>query len=348
VNNSSTTPTATVGYFYNVYGGLGQYGLGMYTNAIIGGVRGVGENLVADYNLSESVSVAFEEGIMGTRNGMGPINVTPSGQNGTGNPIWPSAWMYHLHLAIAKKGDQSMAARLHYMVNFAQDDRTQRATDNPTTRPIDESYVRDGRIDVYGFDANIASPTWGNVGAALSYIRARNAYPVKGFITFGGDGETLTNRWFGQPTGGTGRLVAAGLNYSASMGRILNGGSFTQGPDVTVNAGFMIAKTWADFEPFDGRVRHKYGIDLQYMFLPFLGAAVRADRVVPNSKDTDETFHVVAPRVIFKGDWDSRYTITLLYAKWFYGSHTHPEASLVTPGERLDDQLFALNGQMYW
>ena len=29
---------AQVGYFYNIYGAIGQYGLGMYTNPIVGGM----------------------------------------------------------------------------------------------------------------------------------------------------------------------------------------------------------------------------------------------------------------------------------------------------------------------
>jgi hypothetical protein len=75
---------------------------------------------------------------------------------------------------------------------------------------------------------------------------------------------------------------------------------------------------------------------------------MRADRVVPNSKDSEETFHVLAPRLVFRTNWQSRETITLLYAKWLYGPHTHPEASSITPGDRLDDQLFALNVQIWW
>ncbi|MDP9001236.1 MAG: hypothetical protein M3O46_14135, partial [Myxococcota bacterium] len=88
--------------------------------------------------------------------------------------------------------------------------------------------------------------------------------------------------------------------------------------------------------------------DLLYTFLPFMGVGLRADRVVPNSKDAQETFHVIAPRFVFKTDWTSRETITLLYARWFYGPHTHPEASSITPGDRLDDQLVALNAQIWW
>ncbi|MDP8999934.1 MAG: hypothetical protein M3O46_07465 [Myxococcota bacterium] len=341
---------AMTGYFYNAYGVIGQYGLGMYTNAIVGGVRGVGEDINAEYNLTDTLTVTLEDGIMGTRNGMAPLNVTLTGQNGAGTTSWPAAWMHHVHVGFERRGELTVRARLHYLDNWAQDDRAQSPIDNPTTRQINEAYIQDGRIRTYGVDANLTSSIWGYIGAGVSYVQASNAYPVKGLITFGGDGESLTNRWFGAPSGGTGRLLVAGINYGASLGKIVSYPvPFTSnGPDLSINAGFEIASTWTEFGPFDGRVRHKYGADLLYTFLPFMGVGLRADRVVPNSKDSEETFHVIAPRLVFKTDWTSRETITLLYARWFYGAHTHPEASSITPGDRLDDQLVALNAQIWW
>jgi hypothetical protein len=341
---------AMTGYFYTAYGSLGQYGPGMYTNAIVGGVRGVGEGLIAEYDLSDTLTLALEDGIMGTRNGMAPISIIPTGQNGVGSIPWPAAWIHHAHVGIEKRGELTARARLHYLDNWAQDDRVQFPVDNPATRQINETIVKDGRIHTYGLDASLGSSVWGYLGAAVSYVQAQNSYPLKGSITFGGDGESLTNRWFGVPSGGTGQLLVAGVNYSASLGRMVSYPvPFTaEGPDVTINAGFEIAKTWSDFHAFDGRVRHKYGADVLYTFLPFMGIGLRVDRVVPNSNDSEETFHVLASRLVLKTNWTSRETITILYAKWFNGSHTHPEASSVTPGDRLDDQLFALNAQIWW
>jgi hypothetical protein len=77
----------------------------------------------------------------------------------------------------------------------------------------------------------------------------------------------------------------------------------------------------------------------------------RVDHVAPNSKDSAETFNVVAGRLVFKTDWQSRESIMLLYARWFYGDHTHPEYSSLTnnlPLPRLDDQLIALNVNIWW
>jgi hypothetical protein len=341
---------ALAGYFYNGYGAVGQSGLGIYTSPLVGGVHGVGEDLFAEYYVDDDTTVTAEDGIMGNRNGMGAINIVPSPQNGASPQVFPSAWVHHLHVGIETRGQLTLRARLHLLSNWAQDDRVQVAVDNQQTRQIDESYVKDGRITVYGADAAIASSLWGYVGAAASYTHGSNAYPVTGLNTFGGDGQSLTNRWWGQNSGGTGDLVAAGINYSASIGQIV---SFpvafnADGPDLTLNTGLIFAESWTQFQPFEARARFKYGADLLYTFLPFMGVGFRADVVVPNSHDAEETFVVVAPRLVFKSDWSSRDTVTLQYGKWFYGPHTHPEASSVTPGDRLDDQLFALNAQMYW
>ena len=77
----------------------------------------------------------------------------------------------------------------------------------------------------------------------------------------------------------------------------------------------------------------------------------RLDHVAPNSHDSTENFQVAAGRLVFKTDWQSRESIMLVYAKWFYGDHTHPEYSSLTnnlPLPRLDDQLIALNVNIWW
>jgi hypothetical protein len=340
---------ALAGYFYNNYGSVGQYGLGMYTNAIVGGVRGIGEDLVAEYDLADDLTVTAEDGLMENRDGMAPISITPSGQNGVGPIVWPSSWVHHLHLGFDLRGPITVRGRLHYMTNWQQDDRVQVAFDDQQTRQIDEAYVKDGTIRIYGADTSFSSPLLGYLGAAVSYTQTDYAYPVTGIITFGGDGASLTNNWFGQSTGGTGRLVAAALNYSASLGRILSYPvPFGDGPDLALNAGFVFAESWSDFGPFDARARYKGGVDLLYTFLPFVGAGIRGDVVVPNSHDALETFYVLAPRLVFKSGWNSRDTVSLIFGKWFYGRDTHPEASSIISGDRLDDKLLAINAQIYW
>ncbi len=360
---------ANVGYFYNYYGNLAQYGPGMYTQSIIGAPRGVGESVSGEYRLSPDLTLTLEDGFMGTRNGKVPDDVVPNGGNGGANPILPAAFIHHLHAGLVRSGERTLRLGLHWMTNFSMDDRVQQIRDNPVTRYVNEAHPRDGRLDVVGFDGAWIDRTWGYLGVAGSFTRADSAGTLRGMQTFGGvDGTALADRWFGDSTGGTGKLYAAGLNYALSLGRILSAPEpfSSDHPDVLVNLGFVIAYTQvdtpvqsgttdtatlaSDMDTFNHRLRYKLGADVLYACLSWLRVGVRLDRVAPTSKDADETFYVLAPRVVLKRSWNSREEINLIYGKWFYGPHSHPEASglVSSSGARLDDQLVALNVNLYW
>jgi hypothetical protein len=125
-------------------------------------------------------------------------------------------------------------------------------------------------------------------------------------------------------------------------------------PDLILSAGAVLAHsanpTSTEFlkNPImDGRVRFKGGLDLLYVASSWFGAACRVDYVVPNHRDADESFWVLAPRLLFKTNWQSRENISIRYAKWFYGAHSHAEYSAAVP-PRLDDQLISLNVNMWW
>ncbi|MGC4086910.1 MAG: hypothetical protein QM756_03220 [Polyangiaceae bacterium] len=340
--------TVNAGYFSSSYGNLGRYGAGIYVNPLAGTVQGAGEVLNLEYDLSDSLVAILDHGIQGPRVGKPPLDTPPVGANAGANSTWLAAWTHHAHLSLLKKSDKStLQATLHYMRNWAQDDTSQRKYDIPFTEAIDESYIRDGNITVYGFDARWISSVYGYLAGGVSYIVGHDSYPLKGLLTWGGDGERLTNAWWGVESGGTGKLLLAGVNYSASLGRIITYPEPFPGdhPDLQIDAGFQIGKSWTESEAYD-RTRHKYGVSALYTFLPWLGAGLRVDRVVPNSRDSEETYHVIAPRLQFKTDWNSHESITLTYVKWFLGDHSRADNFI--PRYLLDDQVVALNFNMYW
>jgi hypothetical protein len=320
----------------------------MYVNPIIGYMRGAGETLTVERDVSDSLVVILEHGIMGPRTGTVPLDAT--GVQPLDNTLWPASWVHHAHLGLLKKGDPGIQATLHYVSNWSQDDTRQFAVDNTKTQAVDEARLKDGRIDVFGFDAHLNTNTWGSVGIGGAFIRGENAYTLKGFSTWAGDGEQLTDRWWGPQSLGNGKLYVAGINYAVSLGKIV---SYPvpfagDGPDIVINAGFVIAGVETSYQPLDGRVKYKYGIDGLYTFLKYVGAGLRVDEVVPNGGESRETLWVLAPRLQFKSDWNSRETISLRYAKWFYGSRTHSDLLGARRIDRLDDQLFALNFNMGW
>jgi hypothetical protein len=351
---------ATVGYFFNNYGNLGEYTAGIYQMPYVGGVRGIGETLAGEYPLTPQVSFLLEDGIMGNRNGHAPIGTPPANPNGSADPLFSSSYVHHLHVGVIRKTETTLRAQVHWLVNWAQDDRPQYdvngnpfTMDNLQTRGINEVHIPDGRIDVFGIDAAMIHPTFGFLAVGASHIDARNSWPLRGLLTFGGEGKDLTERWLGNDTQGTGQVDVAGINWSASLGRMLAAPRpfDANGPDVALNFGAVVATTDTASPGFSGRTRYKFGADALYKFAPYLAVGGRVDHVVPSSKDSSETFNVVAARLVFRTDWQSREQIMLVYAKWLYGTNTHPEYSSLTsslPLPRLDDQLIALNVNIYW
>jgi hypothetical protein len=353
----------TVGFFSNTYGALGRYGGGFYTNPIAGWVQGAGEITVAEYDVTDRLTLVAEHGINSTggpRVGFAPLGLA----RGTGNvdsggdPAWPSAYVHHLHFGMVQRGDIQLQTELHYLSNWSQDDRVQRKSgttldepcDFPTTQEVNECYARDGKLRVYAIDAKMTSRAYGVLGVGAAYLTGSYADTLKGLITFGGDGERLTSSWWGLSTQGTGKLWIAGISYSMSVASLLlrpepfDG----QAPDIQVDAGFNVGKASTNEPAFD-RTRYKFGAKVTYTFLPFMGAGIRADHVVPSSIDPDQTFTVLAPWIQFKSGWTSHETISLSYVKWFLGAHTHVDGTNPRYSYgKIDDQMVALNFNMWW
>ncbi len=341
----------TAGYYAVDYGGLGEYGAGIYPNSIAGGARGVGASGVAEHELTEDWVGVVEYGVMGGRTGKAADNVVAQSNNSWANPALPAWWYQHAHIGIIKKGDPEIQLQAHFMTSWSEDDTTSMEIDVPGTRDLDESNVPDGRMTTVAVSLRLKDSIYGFLGAAASVTKARNSTVLRnGMVTYGGDGEQLADRWLGESTGGTGTLWVAAINHQVSLGKVVAYPTpFPgDGPDLVLNGGFQIATTQTDFDGFDGRVRLKYGLDALYTFLPWLGIGARGDRVVPRVSDSRETFHVLATRIQFKTDWTSREAITLNYVKWFYGERTRNEGTGLRTPDRLDDQLIALSYNMWW
>jgi hypothetical protein len=329
---------------------LGRYGGGIYVNPIAGLIRGAGETARAEYDLSDKTQLTLEHGIMTARNGWVASNVIASPINGYARNTWPAAWVHHAHAGLLFKGDTQYQVQLHYLHNWSQDERIQHVADDPVTRQINETNIPDGRIQVFAADARAINDVYGYLSGGVALIRMKYAYPLKGLMTYGGDGENLSDRWLGLPANGTGSLLVAAVNYSVSLGKIVahptpfNG----DGPDIVINTGFHFATTWSDYDKWNRRDRYKGGLDALYTLIRYLGVGCRFDTVVPNSKDMDETYYVLAPRIQLKTDWTSREAINIMYARWFYGSKTRNEGTGERTPERLDNQLLALNFNLWW
>jgi hypothetical protein len=339
----------TIGAFRNSYGTLGQYGAGQYNAAIIGSPFGIGETLSAKYAISSSFAVIAEHGVMG-RLGKVPVGAGPNVYDHSPSPSRPSSFVHHAHAGFSTSTDVPFVFGLHYLSNFAQDERDQ--IDDPKTPLFDEGNRPDPRMDVYGVDFRMIDNYLGNAAIAVSYADAKYADLLTGLNYYGADtGELLTKRLLGEQGAGTGRLLIAGFEYNFSWSKFLYypEAFWGEGPDlitsVFANAGAVLESRDPNF---DERKLYKVGAEVTYRPFSWFALSGRYDHVAPNSKDLEESFDVISPKLIFRSDWNSHEQVTLSYTRWFYGARTKGEAPNDYTHEELDDQMFGLSFGMWW
>jgi hypothetical protein len=332
-----------VGAFRNTYGGLGQYDVGHYNAPIIGSPTGVGETLTIQYDLTSRYTLFVEDGFFG---GLGktPVGPTPIiSIDGAFNSALPSSWLHHAHAGIARHGTVPLILGLHYIYNWAQDERDQ--LDDPRTAFIDEGRRPDPKMTVLGADFRMIDNYLGNFAVAASYADASYAGLLTGMNFFGAfTGDQMMRRYLGTEGGGTGKMFVAGAEYNVGWGRLLRYPVelSPNGPELYSSFFFNFANVDSVDPERDGRKMYKFGTELTWRALPWLTFSGRYDHVAPNSKDTLETFDVICPRLIFKSDWLSHEQVTLAYTRWFYGEHTHAEFPQSFSRGQLDPQMFSL------
>jgi hypothetical protein len=208
-----------IGAFSQTYGNLGQYGGGFYANQT-GQIAGNGATISGEYNITDSIVLTGDYGLMSGDKAPGGCDTPPIGPDGhvtacpPGTPVAPvnlgdsydpSRWVQHFHAGVIQNGDLTINAQLHYMQNYSQDDRgllpkVKEPTSgslsnyNPDPRPetplfdlngkeygLDESITRgEGRYDAYGATVGFRGGQWFRGGLGFTYAKAENAYALHG------------------------------------------------------------------------------------------------------------------------------------------------------------------------
>ncbi len=339
----------TVGAVPNYYGALGQYGVGAYAPYIIGWVPGVGETANLEYDLSDSYTLQLEQGLRGVISS--PPQGTPNNNTtGFASDYQPASWVHHEHVGILHKGDIQWQAAVHYFFNWSQDDRNVQAFDDTNTRGVDEAHIKDGQLSEVAADFKMQGGRYGYYTLAAAYVKGQNSQLLTGLNTYGGTGVRLLADWWGPNSGGNGTLFVVGTEYTLSLGTLLRYPQpfWGEGPDLVGTVSFHHAQTTSPDPTFDNRSRNKFATEWTYRFLPWLGVGTRFDVVQPNSKDPEETFTVITPKIYFKSNWTSHELVTLQYARWFYGAHTAAQGTDPVSHDNLDNQMVAISFGMWW
>jgi hypothetical protein len=96
----------------------------------------------------------------------------------------------------------------------------------------------------------------------------------------------------------------------------------------------------------DRRLYLKWGIEPSYHFLPKLVGAVRYDRVILDMYDSQDSFHVLSPRLIFPLEhWGELF---IQYSHYWYGDKITLRPGQVELETMPDSDVFKLQAQVVW
>jgi hypothetical protein len=346
-----------VGAFSNKYGSAGKYDAGEYDTYMFGRTHNMGEALHVDFDIDEQNSVYLEHGI-------GAKKPDPSQFNNTRFTM-----LHHAHIGFKHTEDIQFSA--HYLHSWTQEEDRNIDPGGALTNPgTSISNVPDGKLWVAGLDARFDFGAAGYFYGAYSHVGMKDAITVGRAIEVihasgGGEfglgmvdnylgpscvsvGGVATHQYY--PVGNDGTCSMGNGSVDTLLGQYeLSWANFSQlssggqkfwgdGQDAKLVLYGMYNKVKSDYAANDGIHKLKFGADLSAAILPWLTAAVRFDRLQPNSRVPEQSFAILSPRLVFKSKWVTREAITLQYSRYLYNQRTcaagtPADGVTFTPGE---------------
>lgn len=340
--------SARVGAFSNKYGSAGKYDAGEYDTYMFGRIHNAGEVLHLDFDIDENNGLWLEHGI-------GARKPDPSQYNNTRFTM-----LNHAHIGF--KHTEAMQFTAHYLSSWTQEEER-----NIDTTGTSIAGIPDGKMWVAGVDARFDFGAAGYLYAAYSHVGLKDAVTVARAIDVvhasgGGEfGLGMVDNYLGPScvNGGVRQYYPVGAPVACSQGngsvdsllaqyefsltnfrQLSSGGQkfWGDGQDVKLALYGMYNKVKSDYEPNDGIHKLKFGADLAFNALPWLTAALRFDRLQPNSRVPEQSFAILSPRLVFKSKFVTREAITLQYSRYMYNQRscaagTPADGLVYTPGE---------------
>jgi hypothetical protein len=332
-----------VGSFWEKYGQAGEYDAGPYDTYLFGRTHQIGESLAADFDVGDfTVKVAhgigakLEQVAAGTAPAAGAPGFT---------------LLDHIHAGVAYK--KIVDANLHYLVSWAQDARV------TPTEP-------DGKIAVVGGEVRLTGGLAGTLYAGYSHVSAEDAAAVGPAIevihSLGGGGHQTGNGLIENYLGpcakcatadvGTGSIDTVEVAYNYSFGLLYRklrdprANFWGDGTDLTLGVFGMYSAVSSKDPDADGVKKLKYGGDLVFRALSWLGFGARADVVQPTSKDPQQAFWEVSPKIILHTAFLTHEEITAQYSHYVDKSGVKPQAP--NDGNPPDEDVFGIKATMWW
>jgi hypothetical protein len=342
-----------VGIFQNAYGGAGKYDAGQYETYMIGRTRLAGVTATADMELGDDLKLIFEGG------GGAKVdqqyqryNCTGTASTGTctATTDYPSWYPYpgeaiqqgtnilvHGHAGAVIKG--MLTAQLHYINSFVRDARWNVGTSggandgqNPYRLLSTSEVPGKGSIQVLGADFKLNGGWMGDGYLGISYVIANNPLVINDSIEVlhSQGGWQLKKNYFDNSAKG-GNIFSIGFQYTFSLAAFMVRPRpfFGQTTDLTIRPYLMFNKVSGTANNGVNNVtKLKGGLDVVYSLMPMMAAALRFDAVQPNMDNSQQSFYVISPRLIFRSEFVTHESIVLQYSYYQYGeAYTDPTKS---------------------
>ena len=125
---------------------------------------------------------------------------------------------------------------------------------------------------------------------------------------------------------GTGTMRNVGFLYENTLSNIQGERPASTAPEVTLNVFGLFADITLDLPPGsvisqDRMGQFKYGADVEYQALDWLGIMMRWDEVNYNLGHGGYVFSAISPRVTFSSHFLSGESVYLQYSRYRYGDH---------------------------
>lgn len=342
-----------IGSFDNRYGEAGQYDAGAFETYLFGRTHGTGEAGRLEFYLGED-----KEHVIGVEHGLAVNRPNPSFLNAHRFTL-----LHHWHLDYEYR--RRVYVGFHYLNATANEadrlaERVRRGAPN-------------GNIHVLGPDFRL---DWGRIGylyAGLSYILLQDAAvvgPAIEVLHSAGGGTTPLpgqgvdgfsfNNYLGTVPGpfagglvdnylqgplrqnqaGNGSIMTVLAEYDNSVKNIMQGDKFDgESWDVGFKLYAMFNRITSDDPDVDGINKVKFGGDVFYQPLKWIGLGFRATHLRPHSAVPEQAFTVLSPRIFFQTNWISRERIELSYTRYVYAQRTCPGLSVINPDTGQPDDL---------
>lgn len=338
------------GVFGNRYGTMGEFDEGQYATPIMARVDGAGATGSGRWALSRDIQLLAEASVMGSID-KPVLGTIPEGWNGFADPNVGSTFAIHGHLGASFKETVHVAG--HAFHTFAKDDQA-----SVQQQP-------DAELNVVGADVRLTMGPWGHLYAGLSHANASSVQSLGGVVRYLDtlNGPDLMRNYLGNNSNGTGKLTTIGAQYDFSLASALLAPEKFSGnaPDLRASLFFMTTMTEttdSGIAPPDNRYGicssscSKFGGELAYKPLSFFSVATRGDHVIQNADDSNESFSILSPRLIFSSDWNSQDQIVLQYSRYFNGSRVAVRNPGYDPRDltytAADENTFSVHATMWW